>query len=182
MNDKLQGSLTTTGTMASAARKQLKILEREQADRTAQLAKKPKLQLYIESIPVITGPFNALHAPSYPVREQTDTSITFDSSLRNEGNASASRAQLRVVVNATDVSFQPNVRFTRPSEPPNNPYETFLIPVDVIRPNVDVPMTLTFMFSKGRSPFQVIFNVDADEIETATALGTLTITPRKPVN
>lgn len=182
MNDKLKGSLTATGTMASATRKQLKILEQEQADRTAQLAKKPRLLLSIGSIPLMPGPFNALHYPSFPIREQTDTSMTVDSGIVNQGNASATRVQLRVIVDATDVSLSANANLIQTNEPPDNPFRTSLINLDLIRPNVNVPITLTFFFPKGRAAFQVIFNVDADQIETATPLGVLTVSPRKPVN
>jgi hypothetical protein len=182
MNDTLRDSLTRTGTMATASRKQLSILEKEQADRTAQLAKKPKLQLFIASVPVVTGPFNALHPPAYPVRDQTDTSVTFDSGILNQGTASATRVQVRVVVLATDVSFSATGNLSRASEPPDNPFKTWLINIDLIRQNVNLPMTLIFSFPKAHAPFEVVINVDADEIETGTPLANFTITPRKPAN
>jgi len=175
MNDTLRGSLKTSSSMASATDKQLNILEQEQSDRAALLARRPKVQLYIGSVPLSNGPFNVLHLPTFPVREQTDTLITFDSNLVNAGNASATRAQLRVVVFATDVSFSSNANFIRPNEPADNPVRTSVVNIDLIRPHVNMPMTLSFSFPKGRAPFQVLFNVDADEIETATPLGSLTI-------
>ena len=180
-NDKLQASLTTTGSMASATRKQLSILQQEQAERAAQLAKKPKLQLYIGPSPLMPGP-NFPNPLTYPARDHTDTSITFDSTLRNEGSAPASRLVLRVTLLATDVSFSSNAASARATEPPDNPFHTSFITVDVLRPHAKVPITMTFSFPKGRAPFQVLFTADADEIETGTPLGSLTITPRKTAN
>lgn len=182
MSDTLRESLKTNSAMAGATHKQLDILQQEQADHAAQLAKKPKLQLYIGSVPVITGTFNALRPPAYPIREQTDTSMTFDSSILNQGKASATRVQVRVVINAKDVSFSVPGNVTRANEPPDNPFQTWLINIDLIRPNVNIPMTLTFSFPKGHAPFEVAVNVDADELETGTPLGNFTLVPRKPAN
>jgi hypothetical protein len=182
MSDTLRDSLKTSSGMASATHKQLNILEQEQADRAAQLARKPKLQFHIGSVPLNPGPFNVIHPPSFPVREQTDTSVIFDSGITNAGNAPATRVQLRVVVFATDVSLSSDANLIRPNEPADTPVRTSVINIDLIRPHVNMPMTLSFSFPKGRTPFQVLFNVDADEIETGTPLGELIITPRKPSN
>ncbi len=171
MSDTLRDSLKTSSGMASATHKQLNILEQEQADRAAQLARKPKLQLHIGSVPLSIGPFNVLHPPTYPIREQTDTSVIFDSSIMNAGTAPATRVQLRAVVFATDVSFSSNANLIRPNEPADNPFQTSIINIELIRPHVNMPMTLSFSFPKGRAPFQVLFNVDADEIEAGTPLG-----------
>src|ERR1700678_372143 len=50
MNDKLKDSLKQTTAMAAAMQKQVKILQDEQAARKAEMAKKPKLELYVENV------------------------------------------------------------------------------------------------------------------------------------
>ncbi len=177
MNEKLQASLTATGTMASATHKQLEILKQEQADRIAQQAKKPKLTLYIGVVPASTS-FNV----NFPVREQTDTTVTLDLNLRNEGDATANKIEFRAVIFAKDVSLQASARYERTGEQAESQFHTYLIHLDLLRPKVQVPMIVTFSYPKGQPPFQVLFNVDADEIESGTPLGGLTLTPRKPTS
>lgn len=181
MNGTLSDSLKTTSTMAGATRNQLDILKQEQADRTVQLAKKPKLRFILGGIPVPEA-FNAVHPPVFTIREQSDTSMTFDASILNEGTASATKGQFRVVVGATDVTLTGLPTPIQAIEPPDNPFRTYLFNFDYIRPHVNMPVTLTFSFPKGRAPFTVVFNVDADEIETATPLGTVEFRPRTPTN
>jgi hypothetical protein len=180
MNTTLNDSLKTSGKMVGAASKQLDILQQEQAERAAQLAKKPQLQLAIGNL-FVPAVFNAVHPPSFQVREQTDTTMTFDASILNAGNAAATRVQFRVVLLASDVSFSPLNAIQTP-EPPESPSKTYIINIDIIRPSIKIPMTMTFTFPKGHAPFQVVFNVDADEIQTATPLGMVLLAPRTPVN
>jgi len=180
MNTTLDDSLKTSGKMVGAASKQLDILQQEQAERAAQLAKKPQLQLAIGNL-FVPAVFNAVHPPSFQIREQTDTTMTFDARIQNAGNTAATRVQFRVVLLASDVSFSA-INAIQTLEPPESPSKTYLINFDIIRPSVNIPMTMTFTFPKGHAPFQVIFNVDADEIQTATPLGMVLLTPRTPVN
>ena len=167
MDDSLQFSQKTTGAMASAARKQLQILQGEQASRASQLAKKPKLALYVGELPV-----NRLNAPFNP-RSETITSKSFDFRLANEGDAIATRPLLRVIISNKDVSVQSTTQVQRPVEPADSSNHVFLLPLDNIRPKVSVPMTLTFTYPAGTKTFQVDFNVDADEIDAATFLGAI---------
>lgn len=183
MSDTLRESLKTNSTMAGASRKQLDILQQEQAARTAENSKKPNLQLSIGSKPLTPRPFNAIDNPTTPpIRDQTDTSTTLDSGIVNLGAASATKVQFRVVVGATDVSFSAPWNLFKPTEPPDQPFQTWLINIDLIRPRVNVPMTLTFSYPKGHAPFEVVFSVDADGIDTATPLGHIMIMPRTPQN
>jgi hypothetical protein len=128
-------------------------------------------------VPINTG-FNV----NLSSRQQTDTSVKFDFNLRNEGNATASKVELRVVVFAKDVTLQTSGTLRRPAEPLDSSSHTFLIQFDLLRPRVEVPMTITFNFPKGQQPFEVLFNVDADEIETGTFLGSIKVRPRKPLD
>jgi len=182
MSETLRDSFKTSSTAARAMREQLNILQQEQAERTAQLAKKPKLQLSIGQVPVIIGPFNTLRLPNYPVREQTDTSITFDLRLFNAGTAPATRLTFRITVWSSDVSVQSSEPLTQLNEPPGSPTKTTIIPIETVRPRVNIPMTLTLTFPKGHDPFDVDFTADANEIETGTPLGAVKVTPRKPAN
>ncbi len=179
MNTTLTDSLRTGGKMVGAASKQLNILQQEQAERAAQLAKKPQLELALGNslLPLV---FNAVHPPSFPAREHTDTSSTFDARILNAGNAAATKMQFRVILLATDVTFSALNAMQTP-EPPDSPSRTYLMNIDILRPGVNLPMTMTFTFPKGRAPFQVMFNADADEIQTATPLGTVLINPQTPV-
>jgi len=175
MNEKLQASLSTTGTMASALKKQLVILKEQQDEHKTQLAKKPKLELYIGSVPAYPAT-----GASIPIREQTDTKMTLDLNLKNDGDAPAREAELRVVVFAKDVALQTSAPSERTGEPADATTHTFLIHVGLVRAKLTIPMTATFTFPNTQLPFTVVFNIDADEIETATPLGGIQLNPLKP--
>jgi len=178
MNESLQSSLARTGTMASATQKQLQILQQEQASRLAQLAKKPKLELYISSVP--PPPNGILPAKA---RESTDDHSTYDVVLKNSGDATATKGNLRVVVLGKGTWLSGNVQVLRPYEPPESEAHTFLIPFDYLRPNVQMPMSLTIGYPKGLlGAVMVILNVDVDELPTATPLGTLVVLPPQGPN
>jgi hypothetical protein len=177
MNKTLQSSVRQSNDMVAAMQEQLTILKEDQANRQAQLAKKPKLELGIGSVPLDT-----FFKVSFKEREQTDTTITFDFTLRNLGDATATKGSVRAIVTAKDVSLQCNCRSELVSEAPDSPTHTFLVPFDYLRPRVRVFLPITFTYPKGQQPFDVIFNVDADELPTATPLGSIRITPRRPSN
>jgi hypothetical protein len=177
MNEKLQFSVKKTADMAVAMQEQLGILKEEQAGRQAQLAKKPKLELDIGSVPLDT-----FFKVNFKEREQTDTTITFDFTLKNLGDATATKGSIRAIVTAKDVSLRCNCRFELVNEAADSPTHTFLIAFDYLRSKVIVLLPITFSYPKGQKPFDVIFNVDADELPTATPLGNIRITPRQPSN
>jgi hypothetical protein len=178
MNNKLQESLSQTSGMASSSRKQLEINQKEQADRLAQLAKKPRLALYIGTLLV---PLNSSSKVTFPIREQTDTLIRFDFYLRNEGDAPAANTLLRAFVLRKNVGFASTIKSEAlPVE--EGEQQTFLMSLPALHPNATLPIVITFTFPKGDQPFNVFFNADADGIETGTPLGGITITPRKPLN
>ena len=134
------------------------------------------MALYIGVVPASTA-----LSINFPIREQTDTSMTLDLNMRNEGDATANKIELRAVILAKDVSLQASGRYERTGEQAESLFHTFLIHIDLLRTKVQIPMTVTFSYPKGQPPFEVYFNVDADEIETATPLGDITVTPRKPI-
>jgi hypothetical protein len=176
MNNQLQDSVKKTGDMAVAMQRQLMILQDEQTARQAELAKKPKLELYVENIPIAS-----LTGVNFNAREIAATKLTFDINLLNSGNATATKGQMRVVAFAKDVTITSNV----PSQPI---YETekdstqhgIIILFDYIRPTVKIAMSVTFTFPAGQEPFPVYFNVDAEEIPPLTPLGYMTVRPAKP--
>jgi hypothetical protein len=180
MSDTLRDSLRTTNSMAAASRKQLEILKQEQDQRAQQLARKPKLQPFIGEIPLEDEPFNAVHKANYPISEETDISMKLNLRIQNRGNATANNITFRVVVFARDVTVQSSEAITHPNEPPDNPAQTFIITIEKLRQGVNVPMTVTFTYAKGHEPFVVSFVADADEIEHAVTLGSLSVAPRKP--
>jgi hypothetical protein len=179
MNDKLKGSLQQTTVMSTAMRDQLKILREEQVARQAELAKKPKLVLYAENVllttPAPNGNFNA--------RDGSPTQATFNILLLNSGSAKATRGMMRVLVDSTDVSITAGPSTFAPPIPhlePDDPYHGVMISFEYLRSGARVAWPITFSYPAGQHPFSVMFNVDADEIETGTPLGRMTITPLKP--
>jgi hypothetical protein len=158
--------------MASATRKQLKILSQEQAERQAQLAKKPALKLYVGNTP--------LSGISFPIRPrtETDTALSLDFNLTNDGSAVATKPLMRAIVDSKFVSMTSTTRLEKAVEPPASPYHVFLLSLDDIRPRATVVMTLTFTYPAETKLFSVSFSVDANEIETGTPLGSITVNPR----
>jgi hypothetical protein len=132
-------------------------------------------------VPLKAEPFNAVHPPTYPVREITETSLTLELNLRNIGNATAHRPLLRVLIDANDVSLigQGTVRPERVDLGEASASSSiYLINIDFIRPRVNVALNLTFNFPKGHAPFNLTFNIDADEIDAGTLLGAINVSPR----
>jgi hypothetical protein len=176
-NVNLQTNLKQTATMATALREQLKIIQQEQAQRESQLSKKPKLELNIAGVTL-----NTTIPVNYKVREQSDTTMAFDFSLANSGNATATKGLVRVLIQAKEVGLTCSSPFQKLVEEPDSLLHTYIIPFDYLRPRGALPVTITFTFPKSQSPFPVLFNADAEEIETGTFLGQLLVKPRKPLN
>jgi hypothetical protein len=176
MNDKLKDSLKQTTAMAAAMQKQVKILQDEQAARKAEMAKKPKLELYVENVPL-----TSLSGVDFKAREATDTKLTFDVLLRNSGDATANKGAVRVIVDAKDVSITANSQLLPiPEVQKDDPQHGVLIPFDYLRSGARLAWTVSFTYPVGQQPFSVYFNVDADEIPTGTPLGNMIARPLKP--
>jgi hypothetical protein len=175
MNDNLQASLQKTDQMSIAMRKQLEILREEQARRQAELAKKPKLELYVENVPL-----NSLGGAHFAAREATSSKLRFDIELRNAGNGTATKGIIRVIVFAKDVKIESGSPFIPVYEQQeDSPQHVILVPFDYIRANGRIPMSVSFSYPTGQLPFTVLFNVDADEIPVGTPLGSMIATPPK---
>jgi hypothetical protein len=177
-NKNLQDSLNQTTLMATALRRQLKIIESEQADRLTQAAKKPKLQITVNGIP--------LSIPNSPiaVRDQTETSQTYDFVVTNVGDATAHNGILRIATNATGV--QMSVSGANSIIPVTEPKDTvgaeYTAPFLYLRAGTHFTLPITFSYPKGSPPFIIIFNVDVDELNSQTPLGFLTIFPSSRLN
>jgi hypothetical protein len=182
MNGELQTSLKETHSMATATAQQLKILQDEQASRLAAQAKKPKLELdNVDGNTLIN--LNTQTSEPLKLRERTETKTTFDVALRNLGDDAARHGILRAIVFSRDVQLECSAPFQKLFEEPDTPVHVFLIPFDVLRQgNGAIPMLLTANYPKGTAAFAIEFNVDADEIPTATFLGRVFIVPPKPSN
>jgi hypothetical protein len=177
MNEKLQTSVQKTGDMAAAMQEQLKILQEEQSSRLAEQAKKPKMELDAGVIPL-----NTLIAVSPKPREESETKVMFDLSLRNIGDAAARNGLLRVIVNAKDVRLECSSPYQFLYEEPEATTHVMIVPFQLMRTNSNIAMSITANFPKGQQPFSILFNVDADEISTATLLGGINYRPIKPLN
>jgi hypothetical protein len=176
MNANLQGSLKKTTDMSVAMQKQLKILQDEQAARLAELAKKPKLELYVENVPL-----DSFSGVNFKAREASETKLTFDTFLINSGDATAHKGMVRVIVDVKDVAISASAPSTPiPELEKDDPQHGVLIPFDYIRPGVRIPWTITLTYPAGQQPFSIYFNIDADEIPTATRLGSFTARPPRP--
>jgi hypothetical protein len=176
MNANLQGSLKETTGMSVAMRKQLQILQDEQAARLTELAKKPKLEIYVQNVPL-----GSLPGVNFKAREATETKLTFDILLRNSGNATAHKGLVRVIVDTKDVSMSASL----PSQPlsdadKDDQQHGILIPFEFLRSGATFPFSITLTYPTGQKPFSIFFNVDADEIPTGTPLGSMTARPPKP--
>jgi hypothetical protein len=172
MNAKLQSSLKQTADMVAAAQEQLKILKEEQANRQAQLAKKPRLELHIGNSQLVAtqpGPLDS--------RELTSTRASYDLHLINLGDATATKGVFRITVEGKNVSLDSRGFQRVQGEPADSPEHIFLIGFDYVRSRVTTPIPITFVYPKGQQTFTVIFSVDADEIPAGTYLGSMAITP-----
>jgi hypothetical protein len=175
MNTALQSSVRETAQMLEAAQKQLQILQVEQAARLAELAKKPNLQLYVGRS--VLKPVGATE-PAKP-KQITSTLASFDITLGNAGNASATKGVLRIIAFDKDVRVSSSAPSQGVYEPDANSPHTLLVPFELLRPNVQIPMSITANYPAGQKPFIIIFNVDADEVPTATPLGAIAVNPPK---
>jgi hypothetical protein len=164
MNRALQSSTSTT-------RKQLGILQQEQSERLTQQLKKPKLELYFGTVAV-----NTIEPITLAPRNQTETQVTYDFVLKNSGNATANKGIMRFIILSKDVDMSVS-RFMAESVPADSgdSSKVFMIRFDYIRPLERFPITVTFTFPKTQPSFQVFFNIDADEIATATVLGAMRV-------
>jgi hypothetical protein len=175
MNTALQSSVRETAQMLEAAQKQLQILQAEQAARLAELAKKPNLQLYVGAS--VLKPVGATE--SAKPKQITSTLASFDITLRNGGNASATKGVLRIIAFDKDVRVSSSAPSQGVYEPDANSPHTLLVPFELLRPNVQIPMSITANYPAGQQPFIITFNVDADEVPTATPLGVIAVNPPK---
>lgn len=172
-NENLQNSVNQTTSMATALRKQLKIIESEQAARLAQAAKKPKLELTINGTPL-----NVPYVPVTPT-DQTDTNQTFDLVVTNIGDATAHNGALRVATDAKDVQIVVSGanQLIPVTEPKGAQGVEYLIPFNYLRPGIHFTVPMSFNYPKGKQPFGVVFNVDVDELDAKTLLGFLIVNP-----
>jgi hypothetical protein len=176
MDANLQASLARTSTMVSTTRNQLEILKKEQSDRLAQEAKKPKPALFVGPLPLINPPLNS----TITAREETDTSMAFDFTLANLGDAPANKIELRAMVPQRDVSITASVSYQQIPQLAGSPFNIIIFPLDHLRPGQQLQVEITFNYPKGHLPFEVMFSIDANEIQAGTPLGRFMVTPRKP--
>jgi hypothetical protein len=149
----------------------LKIIQKVEADRVAQLAKRPKLILYIGHVPLAKA-----RGPLKPSQE-TDNSATFDIVLRNAGEATANKVIWRALVPPEVTAFSQPLP-TPGNDLPDRPVHAYLYFQDLIAPKGYTEVTVTVLFPKGHAPFAVTFNASSPEIIGETPLGVLSITPR----
>jgi hypothetical protein len=175
MNGVLQDSLARTREMASLSKEQLKVIQDEQQRRLAQEAKKPKIALYFESMPI-----NTVFDLKFKPRAETDATTDLDLMLTNDGDGIASRPMLRALVQGKDVQMAGIPGLIKAPEPEDSPSHVYTVNLENMRPQIKFLLIVTFNYPKGQKPFQVFFSIDADEISTGTPLGGVIIRPRAP--
>ena len=176
MDETLRSSQEMTGAMVSATRQQLKILAQEQANKLAQLAKKPKLVLHYGD----NGPPLGVGAGGFNIkpRKEIDTSMTMDFSLVNEGDAIATSPTLRIVApRGVTLVSAPFVMQGPIEGSPDSDYHAYLANLINLRPQARVPTAITFNYPAGTRSFHITFSADADEIGTGVLLGGFDFVP-----
>jgi hypothetical protein len=159
--------------LAADQAKTREILQQQEADRLAQAAKKPKLVLYLEDIPLKAG-------THFTPRKETETSVTFDLDLTNNGNATATDVLFHVSVSAKEVFVDPP--FTEVPLPSDQTMRTFQAPSNLpIRPQSHARVTMTLHYPKGHAPFDVVFLAETND-QPPAPLGSLRVTPQKSPN
>ncbi len=160
--------------LAADQAKAREILEEQERDRLAQLAKKPALVLLVGHVPLTKVP--GVFKPS----QETDNSATFNFVLQNMGDGTANRVYFRALAppEVTLVATSPTVPVT--DFPDRRVRASVWYYPESITPKGYVGITITFIFPLGHTPFQVAFNADSLEIANGTSLGVLTVTPHTP--
>jgi hypothetical protein len=175
MNEALENSLARAREMASLSKEQLRIIQSDQQKRLALEARKPKIALYVESMPI-----NTVFDLKFKPRAETDTTTGLDLMLTNEGDGIASRPMLRALVQGKDVQMAGIPGLTKAPEPEDSPSHVYTVNLDNMRPQIKFLFIATFSYPKGQKPFQVFFTIDADEVSTGTPLGGVILRPRTP--
>ena len=161
MSDTLRDSLKTSGAMASATHKQLNILEREQADRTAQLAKQPKFSLTSFSMAHSFDPKDPLVWYSF---EKYANSTSIPLTLLNFGDLTAHNGVLHVYVHAKDVDLLSEGTFHAELVEQTRDEREYVMPLfQYIRPLERLSVSLRFGYKLEQTPFFVDLTVHADE-------------------
>jgi hypothetical protein len=162
--------------LASDQAKAREILEQQERDRLAQLAKKPELVLLVGHVLLTRG-----HGAVKPT-QQSDNSATFNFVLQNMGEATTSKVYFRAITprDISVASSSPEVPITDFPDRPDR-VSVWYYP-EPITPKEYIGIRMTFYFPPGHSPFQVTFNADSLEIASNTPLGVLTVTPQAPSN
>ena len=154
--------------------KSREILQQQEADREAQLAKKPVLALFVGH-----ARLDKPHGPLKP-RQEADSSVTYDFVFQNVGDATANKIYFRALV-PPDVFLMASAPNVPANDLPDRPVHAWVwFYPEALTPKGYVEITITFTFPKGYAPFQVAFNADSLEIRSETPLGLLTITPPTP--
>ena len=174
MDAALQTSVTNTRLSTTAMQTQLKILQKDQQDRLAELAKKPAITAAIGSV-LLTG---AKAGEFIHARELTPTKAVYEITIENSGTSTLLYGQVHVGVLGAGITLSCDC----PSEPTRLPEAVkaegygILIYVDRLRPGIHVTNTITAEFAQGTNPFSIQITVDGDNYPLAT-LGTFIVTP-----
>lgn len=149
----------------------LKILQEQQAEH----AKKPKLALYVDDIPV-----NRASVQLKPRTGSVQDAAPLDFLIKNEGDAPVSTFRVHAVVPKDVVIFSEQLLIMPEAEPPPSP-KTYRVTIQLpLLPAGETARIHTEIYvPKGHSPVKIPFTADALELAAVAPLGSLTVLPPK---
>lgn len=174
MNEALQTSVNATRSMNEAMKRQLAILEIEQKQRLAELARVPKIEATLGGVPIKAGAGVAV-----PGRELTATDATLEMVLVNTGSATLKGGVLKVLVDAAAVELlSTNANWQKISLPEQIAKAASLIEVriDKLSPAARTVILVHAKYPADTGPFLLTFGLEAENL-ARTELGSVIITP-----
>lgn len=177
MNKNTEDTAVQIQRAANAMTATLQVLQADRADRLAQLAKKPRLALYVGSSPIDK---TTLQLASHTAAAQDSASL--DLSVKNVGDAPVSTFRLHaltpegVFINI-ELLFPPVPEFGPPERPNTQRLTIHLPPLPA---GEAVRIRGTIYAPKGHSDFKIPFTADAFELQAVAPLGSLTVLSPKP--
>ena len=150
----------------------LKILQEEQAQR----AKKPRLALYVGSMPIDKTTLQLARRTGL-----AQDTASFDLLVKNIGDAPVSTSRLHVLtpegvgLDAEQLIIVPQIG---PPAHPNTQVLTLQLPL--LPAGETYRLHIGIYAPKGHPAFKITFTVDAMELQAVAPLGSLTVLPPKP--
>jgi hypothetical protein len=172
MNKNTQDTALQIQRAADATTASLEILRQERAE----LAKKPRLALYVGNIPID----KATVRPTVP-NGPTQFIARLDLLLKNEGDAPLSTSEIHALVpegiNIALSPVPPVPEYEEPSKPGTRTM-SYAVPLTPVGKSLRIDCQI--FVPKDHAPFKVAFTITTPQLQAVTPLGSLTVLPPKP--